>query len=164
MERGGGGRRRGAMCAAALVGFVVLTASRLAPGEPRPSPQRSSAILELRNLMSQAEFRAAGLDKLSGAELAALDGWVGRMLVRVMANRRQAGCAAPIDSRVDGEFQGWTGRTMLGLANGQVWRQLGNAARYAYKVSPRVQIRRTADGCTLTVEGVEGEMLVERIR
>ncbi|HKE17829.1 MAG TPA: hypothetical protein VKB80_23295 [Kofleriaceae bacterium] len=114
--------------------------------------------------MSQAEFRAAGLDKLSGAELAALDGWIGRMMVRVMANRKQAGCTAPIDSRIDGEFQGWTGRTMLGLANGQIWRQLGTEARYAYKISPRVQIRRTADGCTLTVEGVEGQMLVERIR
>jgi hypothetical protein len=152
------------MCAAALVGFVVVTASRLAPGEPRPSPPRSSAILELRNLMSQTEFRAAGLDKLSGAELAALDGWIGRMIVRVMANRKQAGCAAPIDSRIDGEFQGWTGRTMLGLENGQIWRQMGTAARYAYKVSPRVQIRRTGNGCTLTVDGVEGEMLVERIR
>jgi hypothetical protein len=170
MERGRVGRRRGALCAAVLVGFVVFSMSWLAPGEPGTQPpgtqppRQSARILELRNLMSQAEFRAAGLDKLSGAELAALDGWIGRMVARLLLHRKQVGCTAPIESRIGGEFQGWSGRTMFGLENGQVWRQLGTAVHYAYKVSPRAAIRRTADGCALKVEGVEIEVLVERVR
>jgi hypothetical protein len=161
---GVGGRRRN-RCVAALVGLIVLCA---VPGgvraDARAAPAASSAVVALRNLMTQAEFRAAGLDKLSARELAALDGWVGRLVVRVLIRRKQAGCAAPIDSRIDGEFQGWSGRTVFALENGQIWRQRGSAMRHTYKVSPRVQIVRSADGCAARVDGIEGEVRVERVQ
>ncbi len=164
------GRRWCIRGAAALAVMIVLCASGVAPGQPRAAPAAPAApatpasVLELRNLMSQSEFQAAGLDKLSARELAALDGWVGRMVLRLLKNRKQAGCAAPVNTRIDGEFQGWSGHTVFGLENGQIWRQLGSDAEHAYKVSPRVQIHRSAAGCAMKVNGMPGELLVERLK
>ena len=158
------GRRWCIRCAAALAAAIVLCASGLAPGEPRRSPAQPASVLELKNLMSQSEFHSAGLDKLSTRELAALDGWVGRLVMRLLKDRKQAGCASPVDTRIDGEFQGWSGHTVFGLENGQIWRQLGSDAQHAYKVSPRVQIHRAAAGCTMKVDGTPGELLVERLK
>lgn len=157
-----GGRWR-AWCVAALVGMAVLWAWRGARAEPRAAA-RAGAVVELRSLMSQSEFRAAGLDRLSARELAELDGWVGRLVARLLVKRKQAGCVTPIDSRIDGEFQGWSGRTVFGLENGQVWRQRGAVLRHTYKVSPRVRIARSADGCIARVDGLETEVLVERVQ
>ncbi len=158
------GRRWCIRCAAALVAAIVLCASGLAPGQPRSSPAQPTSVLELRNLMTQSEFQGAGLDKLSTRELAALEGWVGRLVLRLLKDRKQAGCASPVETRIDGEFQGWSGHTLFGLENGQIWRQLGSASEHAYKVSPRVQIHRSAAGCTMKVEGMPSELLVERLK
>lgn len=114
--------------------------------------------------MTRDEFRAAGLEKLSSQELASLDDWVGRMMVRALVERRQAGCASLIETRVAGEFQGWSGDTVFALENGQVWKQVGSATRHAYRVSPRVFIYRVPTGCKLKVDGIEGEVLVERLK
>lgn len=158
------GRRWCIRCAAALAVAIVLCASGLAPGQPRTSPAPAGAVLELRNLMTQSEFHAAGLDRLSARELAALDGWIGRLVLRLLKDRKQAGCASPVDTRIDGEFQGWSGHTVFGLENGQIWRQVGSDAQHAYKVSPRVQIHRSPGGCLMKVDGMPGELLVERLR
>ena len=158
------GGRRCSSRAAAVVAVVVLSGPGLALAEPAAPSRQTQTVLELRNLMTQSEYRAAGLGKLSAQELAVLDGWVGRLMVRLLKDRKQAGCSSPVDSRIDGEFQGWTGRTVFELENGQIWRQLGSRSQYAYKVSPRVQIHRSASGCALKVDGVEGELLVERLK
>jgi hypothetical protein len=155
------GRRGGAWCAAALLAVVVCATTGLARGEPRTS---RSSILELRNLMTRAEFQASGLDKLSQQELALLDGWVGRLVARVLANRKQAGCTSPIDSRIDGEFEGWSGHTVFPLENGQVWKQLGSAASYAYRISPKVQIYKAGSSCAMRVEGMAEVLLVQRLK
>jgi hypothetical protein len=163
MGRSRFGSRSGVGCAVSLLLVVMCATTGLARGEPR---RRSSvaSILELRNLMTREEFHASGLDKLSPQELATLDGWVGRLVARVLANRKQAGCSSPIDSRIDGEFEGWSGHTVFPLENGQVWRQLGSQAAHAYRVSPKVQIYKAGPSCAMKVDGVSGVLLVERLR
>jgi hypothetical protein len=158
------GRRWCIRGAAALVAAIVLCASGLAPGQPRAAPAPPAGMLELRNLMTPSEFQGAGLDKLSPRELAALDGWVGRLMARLLRDRKATGCSSPVDTRIDGEFQGWSGHTVVGLENGQIWRQIGSHAAHAYKVSPRVQIHRSPAGCLMKVDGMPGEILVERLR
>lgn len=158
------GRRWCIRGAAVLAAAIVLCASGVAPGQPRASPAPQASMLELRNLMTPSEFQAAGLDKLSSRELAALDGWVGRLMLRLLKDRKQAGCASPVDTRVDGEFQGWSGHTVFGLENGTIWRQIGSDSQHAYKVAPRVQIHRSPAGCLMKVDGMPGEILVERVR
>ena len=45
-----------------------------------------------------------------------------------------------LESRIDGEFTGWSGETIFRLQNGQVWQQSSYAYRYKYAYSPRVVI------------------------
>jgi len=33
-------------------------------------------------------------------------------------------CSPAIESRVDGEFEGWDGETIFPLTNGQIWQQV----------------------------------------
>lgn len=80
--------------------------------------------------MNAAEFDAAGLDKLSPEELAALDAWLLRytageaeMLQRSNEEVREAAEEVRIVSRLQPPFEGWDGNTLFRLENGQVWRQ-----------------------------------------
>ena len=85
-----------------------------------------------------AEFKAAGLDKLSPEELNALNGWLatrvgGAPPVAPVADTRgfeaktQEGI---IVSSITGEFRGWDGRgDRITLDNGQVWEVVDSSTR-----------------------------------
>lgn len=93
--------------------------------------------------MTPQEFKAAGLDKLTPDELAALNTWLGRTLdtetAKAAATAKKKvedenrgffnfGSAEPVRSTLTGEFRGFgLGRTYT-LANGQVWRQVDDAS------------------------------------
>jgi hypothetical protein len=158
--------RRGLLCAAASLAVIIAAdgAARPAHAQPSPPSRRSSAVLELRNLMTPVEFRTAGLERLTAQELASLDGWIGRLVVRLLTERKQAGCASAVETRIDGDFEGWNGDTLFELENGQVWKQRGSASQYTYRFSPAVVIYRSESGCKMKVDGVEGEILVERLK
>src|SRR5690606_4924947 len=64
----------------------------------------------------------------------------GKMLnVRLIgggANARGAGETGPaeiIESRIDGEFEGWEGETVFKLLNGQIWQQIDGRYKYRYR-------------------------------
>ena len=157
-------RWRAALRAALLVVMVTLSTPGAVMGEPMASARVPPAVLELRDLMTEDEYRAAGLEKLSAQEVGTLDGWLGRLVVRLLADRKEAGCSAPVESRIDGEFAGWMGRTVVQLENGQIWKQRSAFEHYAYRVAPRVLVHRTPSGCQMRVDGVEAEVRVERLR
>lgn len=153
-----------AFVAVVLVVVLALPALRSARADPGPSaPTASTVVLELRDLMTGKEYRAAGLEKLSAHELVALDDWIGKLVARVLTARKQAGCSSSFASRVDGEFEGWTGRTVVQLQNGEIWRQRSGTEVHAYRVFPAVQVRRTGSGCQMKVDGVAEEVPVERL-
>ena len=99
--------------------------------------QASSAPIEQQ--MTPEQFKAAGLDKLSAAELANLNAWLNHTIVaestkaaefatqKVKTENRgffDFGSEEPIDGRLVGEFRGFSkGRTYT-LENGQVWQQI----------------------------------------
>ncbi|HKE19219.1 MAG TPA: hypothetical protein VKB80_30295 [Kofleriaceae bacterium] len=162
--------RRTSLALAALLAGVVLVAApmlltpRSARAEPGSSaPPAAASVLELKNLMTGPEYVAAGLEKLSAPERVLLDDWIGRLVVRLLTARQRRDCQSPIESRIDGEFEGWTGRTVVQLENGQVWRQRSATERYAYRVSPAVQVHRSASGCHMKVDGVAEEVPVDRL-
>jgi hypothetical protein len=115
--------------------FLLLTLALTAAG---------SAIAEetfpgIEQLMSPEQFRAAGLDKLTPAERAALDAWlVNYTAVEAPAMLRdnqavqEAEQAHEINTTIRQPFRGWSGETVFYLDNGQVWRQRlsGNLAYY----------------------------------
>ncbi|MEQ8516312.1 MAG: hypothetical protein RIC38_11960, partial [Chromatocurvus sp.] len=81
-------------------------------------------------LMSAEEYRAAGLDKLTAAERAALNRWlIGYTIGEAPVIRdknpevKKADREQRISARVTGTFKGWSGDTVFRLDNGQVWQQ-----------------------------------------
>lgn len=115
--------------------------------------------------LSEADFRRAGLHKLSAAERAALDDLVAG---RVRVETEQAATAAvererarertrlfrgpatrdeAIESRLQGEFRGWGPRTTFRLENGEWWRVDEDTSYVTRPVdSPVVRIERGAMG------------------
>lgn len=128
--------------------------------------------------MSAAEFKAAGLDKLSDAELRALNDWLRgeRALTPAAApvaeDRRglytpSYGTGDKIVARIAGEFRGWKGtKTTFTLENGQVWQSTDPSATFAVKLdSPTVTISPgVLNAWFLKVEGYSSTVRVRRIK
>lgn len=86
----------------------------------------------LEERMSQSEFHAAGLDRLSPEELKTLNEWLrthGNGMVQIVTPEGKPAFygkdsdRSPIESRIDGKFQGWLGQSVFRLENGQEWTQ-----------------------------------------
>lgn len=119
--------------------------------------------------MSPAEFKAAGLDKLSPDELAHLNAWLGRTITQ--QTEQAAATAAtqatekvkqenrgffhfgedtPIDAHLVGEFRGFGGKgAHYTLDNGQEWQQVDDAELPGVRMTnPTVDIKPSVVGNT----------------
>ncbi|MBB1088514.1 hypothetical protein H4F99_08440 [Lysobacter sp. SG-8] len=135
----------------------------------------------LQQQMSTEEFRAAGLDKLDAAELAALNRWLGR---RIEAESAIAAAAAkqkvedenrgflsfgsdePITATMASEFKGFGKGRRYTLDNGQVWEQVDDATLVGVRnANPAVTIRPSLVGNTwyMSVDGFNKRAKVTRI-
>lgn len=63
-------------------------------------------------------------------------------------------------SRVEGEWTGWDGSTIVKLDNGSVWEQMEYYYRYQYKYRPQVTIENNK----MVVEGMPRAVRVQRLR
>lgn len=141
----------------AVIGLVLTSLIGSTPPADTPS--------KLRESLTVAEFERMGLNRLSPAELAALEVWLGAEL------KKAADAAIPasqsersvVESRIDGEFEGWTGETVFSLENGQIWRQLEYSYAYQYQYRPKVLITQTSSGWVMKVEGMSETIRVERL-
>jgi hypothetical protein len=135
----------------------------------------ASAQSQLRETMGAERFEAAGLQKLSPAELAKLEEWIEGRKKFAAAHATYAAhieCKKAarepelnlVQTRIDGEFKGWDGETVFVLQNGQVWRQATYSYHYHYAYSPKVTIVRGDEGWVMQVEGVERSLKVVRVR
>ena len=147
----------------------------------------------LERQMTAEEFKAAGLDKLSAAELASLNAWLER---RVEARTRTAvdeavakateqareegrkevvqknrgffdfGSAEPIESVIAGEFNGFGKGKQFTLQNGQVWEQTESATLAGVRKSDvPVKIKPGALGVWfMQVKGYNTQAKVRRIK
>ena len=73
------------------------------------------------------------------------------------------GTPSIIESRIDGEFEGWDGETIFKLQNGQIWQQSSYAYRYHYAYGPEVLIYKSGSVYKMRVEGVDDDIVVRRI-
>jgi hypothetical protein len=67
-----------------------------------------------------------------------------------------------LESKIDGEFNGWEGESTYQLTNGQVWQQSRYKYQYKYAYRPDVLIYPSSDGYTMKV--ADTEAVVRRIR
>lgn len=68
------------------------------------------------------------------------------------------------ESKIDGEFHGWSGRTPFALANGQIWQQASNGTAHHHAYAPKVVIYRSGSEIKMSVEGTHHSICVKRIR
>lgn len=72
----------------------------------------------------------------------------------------------PIESNIDGNFQGWSGSTIFKLKNGQVWKQNSYGYASGSSYNPQVTIRTTNStifGYEIKVEGSDQTITVDRL-
>ena len=162
---------------------------------PRPAPRVPAGLSAsgramrkrappLQEQMTSAEFRAAGLDKLSAAELATLNRWLQRRVgeeaaaaaeqareegrQEVVAKNRgffHFGSEEPIESTITGEFRGFGKGRRYTLANGQVWEQTDGASLAGVRRQDiGVRIRPGAmGGWWMQVDGYNTTTRVQRV-
>ena len=137
------------------------------------SAQTAAPTLEER--MSQAEFHAAGLDKLSPEELAQLNAWLhahGGATAVVRGSRGKPvfypdeSERTAIAAHIAGTFTGWRGKTVFKLDNGQEWQQTESGSYSAGEFdNPAVEIKPMILGSWLmSVKGCNCSVRVQRIK
>ena len=130
---------------------------------------------ELQQRMSDSEFKAAGLDKLSPQELAHLDSWLashGKVVTRVVSTSGKPvfytdeSKRRPINAHIVGHFGGWSGHNLVTLDNGQQWQQIGSdEPSCSASENPAVKIKPSLFGNWLmNVHGCNDTVHVRRQR
>ncbi|MFT4180146.1 MAG: hypothetical protein QM612_11940 [Thermomonas sp.] len=162
---------------AAILAFALLACPSLALAQ-----QQDTA---LQQQMSEEEFKAAGLHKLSADELAALNKWLGRMVEErtrsavseareegrkevVRENRGffDFGSSEPIVAHLQGEFTGFGKGLQYKLDNGQVWEQTDDARLAGVRRSnPKVTVKPGVLGVWwMQIDGYNTAAKVRRIK
>jgi hypothetical protein len=146
----------------------------------------------LEEQMTGKEFSEAGLDRLSQAELDALNGWIRRHSLATLATPASAsasgsastaaaavedsaedrrgfkdfeGDRTPITSRIVGNFSGWDGQTVFELENGMIWAQSDKDKFYVKELENPVAVIEPGlfGSWKLHIEGHDSECRVERL-
>ncbi len=106
----------------------------------------------IENLMTAAQFRDAGLEKLSPEQLGGLNKWLTSYtaneapIVKQTSRSVKKAQTVLVTSQIDGKFNGWTGKTVFRLKNGQVWRQRYSGRYWYSAVNPEVEIKKNMLG------------------
>ena len=136
----------------------------------------------LQDSMTADEFRAAGLEKLSEAELKNLNAWLQgyrattekkvteevtqevtqKVTEKVKASRPKLDSVV---SRVDGTFTGLTGSTIIKLEDGSSWKQANSEDRHRAQITdhPSAYVHRTTFGWRMRIAGTS-EFYVDPVR
>ena len=147
--------------------------------------QQPALTADVQQQMSAEQFKAAGLDKLSAKELAALNAWLQQKVTTETAvavekakeeGRKEVveknrgffdfGSAEPIESVIVGEFTGFGKGKKYTLQNGQVWEQIEPASLSGVrKTDVSVKIKPGVLGnWFMKIDGYNTQAKVRRIK
>ena len=144
----------------------------------------------LEEQMTGKEYTAAGLNKLTPEELAALNNWIRNHSVATLDSPKAGSSTVaaaggtengdmrgfdkksgdedrtPITSRIIGSFSGWDGHAIFKLENGMIWEQDDKDKFYIREIqNPEVTIKPGMFGSWhLSVEGYSSKCRVERLQ
>jgi hypothetical protein len=129
----------------------------------------------LEERMSQSEFHAAGLDKLSAEEIKSLDDWLRAHYATTTTYVTPSGSPVfypkegereTIEAHINGHFSGWFGNSVFALDNGQEWKQAESGGRSCGSVeSPKIKIKPMLMGSWLAyIESCSDSVRVTRVK
>ena len=140
----------------------------------------AQSFSSLEERMTEDQFKAAGLDKLTPEELARLNAFIASESAGLAAGTpaatpeadmrgfpRSSGPKGEILSTIPGEFRGWTGKGQrFTLGNGQVWETTDSSSRLVVNLNnPEVTIEPgMLDSWYLRVNGYNTRIRVKRIK
>ena len=152
--------------------YVILTAALACTLATRAFADSGVSTLEER--MSQKDFQSSGLNKLTPAELAHLNAWLGAR--PIVAGENGAVASEPVfypkdsareafNAHIVGTFQGWRGKTRYTLDNDQVWEQAESGRLGDIELTdPAVRIKPMLLGSWLMyVDGCGCSLRVKRV-
>jgi uncharacterized membrane protein len=158
-----------------LIRFSILALSLIFACASSVRAAREETSGSIQQAMTPEEFKAAGLNKLSPEELQKLNAWLQgyREVAEKTAEKKATARATKVErtkldmlvSRVDGTFNGLTGRTVVRLEDGTVWKQANAEDRYRPKVTdhPAAVVIHGIFGYKMQVEGTQ-EFYVDPVR
>ena len=123
--------------------------------------------LRLESIMTAADFKSCGLNKLSSEEMSRLNAWLQSFAVKIATSSsevKEPKTSDVIESQIAGDFNGWDGETIFKLTNGQIWQQAEYDYEYEYAFQPAVTIYKTAGGYKMKVEDMDETIYVKRIK
>jgi hypothetical protein len=149
-----------------LIASLTLSLLLVLGSVERVRAQATEASIQ--QMMTPEEFRAAGLNKLSPEEIQKLDAWLQgyRQTAEKKATTRVERTKLDLlVSRVDGSFNGLTGRTIIRLEDGTVWKQANADDRFHPRVTdhPSAAVVHTLFGYKMRIEGTP-EFYVDPVR
>jgi len=68
-----------------------------------------------------------------------------------------------IESKINGDFEGWEGETIVKLINGQIWQQTEYYYHYHYAFMPNVLIFQSEGAWKMKVEGIDKPVRVQQL-
>ena len=168
-----------------LTQALLLTGALLGCAASQAADTQDFDVLKA---MSVADFRATGLDHLTGDQVKALNAWFaeyqrshpacaagGAAPAAAPAMAAPAAAAAPaataafpevIVAHLEGDFRGWGDATLFKLDNGQVWQQVDDSELSVGAIkNPKVTIKRGIFSTYyLSVEGVNDSIAVRLLK
>jgi len=158
---------------------IVEKPSEQKPSRPTTEKTSEKSVRDLQDSMTAEQFKAAGLDKLSPEELKRLNESLQgsrregekKAVEKATAEIKQKAATeshAKMDeilSRVDGDFAGITGHTVIKLEDGTKWKQVNPDEHYRARVTyrPPVKVWHGAFGYRMRIVGT-GEFYVDPVR
>ena len=115
--------------------------------------------ITLDRILSKAEQVEMGLHKLTPQERDKLRIYIIDMFLKGIeeGKKQMASAQLPnvIESKIDGDFEGWEGETVVKLINGQIWQQSEYHYHYHYHYAfmPKVLIYKSGGVYKMMVEG-----------
>ena len=139
-------------------------------------PASNPPNIPMDKLMSKSQQRRMGIHKLNKHERERLRVFLIELYFRGVEQGKKLSLTQKPDTKVDsptpsvvkskinGDFEGWEGETIVKLMNGQIWQQTEYRYHYHYSFMPNVLIFKSGIGYKMKVEGIDGAVGVKRLR
>jgi len=151
---------------------------RMEAGLSQANTNQGTITLPFDVLFPPAKQQAMGLHKLTQAEKQELHKHIEALLIAAAqagaqqitpppliqpSSRAATSHSSVIESKMDGDFEGWEGDTIVKLMNGQIWQQTEYYYHYHYAFMPDVSVYKSGGGWKMKVEGIDRAVGVQQL-